>query len=90
MARAAIAKLELDDTILKGLDRFIEDRDRPPRGLMTRDEAISVIVRDWLMSQGYIPLPDDSNPITPALEAAEVPKDLASGPSPTKAAAQSA
>ena len=70
-----MAKLELDDTLLKGLDRFIEDRDRPPRGHMTQDEAISVIVRDWLMSQGYLPLPDDPNPITPALQAAEVPKD---------------
>lgn len=70
-----MAKLELDDALSEGLDCFIEDRDRPPRGLMTRDEALSVIVRDWLMSQGYIPLPDDPNSITPALEAAEVPKD---------------
>jgi hypothetical protein len=75
MAKAAMAKLELDDALLEGLDRFIKDRDRPPRGHMTRDEAISAIVRDWLMSQGYIPLPDDPNPITPALQAAEVPKD---------------
>ena len=75
MARAAMAKLELEDALLEGLDRFIEDRDRPPRGHMTRDEAISVIVRDWLMSQGYLQLPDDPNPITPALQAAKVPKD---------------
>lgn len=70
-----MAKLELDDKLSEGLDRFIEDRDRPPRGHMTRDEALSVIVRDWLMGQGYIPLPDDPTPITPVLEAAEVPKD---------------
>lgn len=70
-----MVKLELDDALLEGLDRFIEDRDRPPRGHMVRDEALSVIVRDWLMSQGYFPLPDDPNPITPAFQAAEVPKD---------------
>lgn len=75
VAGAVMAKLELENKLVDGLDRFIEDRDRPPRGHMTRDEAISVIVRDWLMSQGYIPLPDDPNPITPALQAAEVPKD---------------
>ena len=70
-----MAKLEVDDALMEGLDRFMKDRDRPPRGRMTRDEAISVIVRDWLMSQGYMPLPDDPNPITSASEAAEIPKD---------------
>ena len=40
---------------------------------MTYDNAVNVIVRDWLMGQGYIPLPDDAG-ITPALEAAKVPK----------------
>lgn len=75
VAGAVMGKLELDDELLHGLDRFIQDRDRPPRGHMTRDQAISVIARDWLMSQGYISLPDDPSPITPALDAAEVPKD---------------
>jgi hypothetical protein len=69
-----MARLEVDEALLEGLDRFIYDRDRPPRGHMTRDEAVSVIIRDWLMSQGYVPLPDDPDKITTAFDAAEVPK----------------
>jgi len=68
-----MAKLELSDTLLDGLDRFIDDRDRPPSGRMSRDEAVSGIVRDWLMSQGYVPLPDDPDTIRTALDAAGVP-----------------
>jgi hypothetical protein len=41
---------------------------------MSYDEAINVIVLDWLMGQSYIPLPDDPDGITPALQAARVPK----------------
>jgi len=74
MVGAKMARLEVDDALLEGLDRFIDDRDRPPRGHMTRDEAVAVIVRDWLMSQGYVPLPNDPDTITTALDAAEVPK----------------
>jgi hypothetical protein len=74
MVGAKMARLEVDDALLEGVDRFIDDRDRPPRGLMTRDEAVSVIIRDWLMSQGYVPLPDDPDKITTAFDAAEVPK----------------
>lgn len=74
MVGAKMARLEVDDALLEGLDRFIADRDRPPRGHMTREQAVSVIVRDWLMSQGYVPLPDDPDTITTALEAADVPK----------------
>lgn len=71
----AMAKLDRDQVFLDGLDRFIADRDRPPLGRMTRDQAIDAIVRDWLMGQGYIPLPDDQDSITPALDAADVPKN---------------
>lgn len=74
MVGAKMARLDVDDALLEGLDRFIADRDRPPRGQMTRDEAVSLIVRDWLMSQGYVPLPNDPDTITTALDAAEVPK----------------
>lgn len=74
MVGAKMARLDVDDALLEGLDRFIVDRDRPPRGHMTRDEAVSLIVRDWLMSQGYVPLPNDPDTITTALDAAEVPK----------------
>lgn len=74
MVGVKMAKLEVDEALLEGLDRLIEERDRPPRGHMTRDVAVSVIVRDWLMSQGYVPLPNDPDTITTALDAAEVPK----------------
>ena len=56
-----------------GLARFIADRDEPPRGRMTPDDAVNVIVRDWLMAQGYIPLPG-ADPVLPATAAARVPK----------------
>lgn len=41
---------------------------------MSYDDAVNVIVRDWLMSQGYLDLPGDPDQITPALDAALVPK----------------
>ncbi|MDB5473985.1 MAG: hypothetical protein JWP99_1288 [Devosia sp.] len=66
--------VKLDDELLDGIEGFIADRDELPRGRMSFDDAINVIVRDWLMGQGYIELPGDTDPITPALEAAMVPK----------------
>lgn len=65
--------VQLEEELLDGIEQFIADRDEPPRGRMTYDDAINVIVRDWLMGQGYFPLPDDPGPITPALDAAKVP-----------------
>ena len=50
---------DLDEDLINGLDKFIVDRDEPPAGRMSRNDAINVIVRDWLMSQNYIPIPDD-------------------------------
>ena len=69
-----MTKIDLGDDLLAGLDRFIADRDRPPRGRMERNEAIAVIVRDWLMAQGFLDIPGETDEITPALEAADVPK----------------
>lgn len=66
--------VKLEDELLDGLEGFIADRDEPPRGKMSYDDAINVIVRDWLMGQGYVELPGDPDPITPALDAALVPK----------------
>lgn len=66
--------VELEQELLDGLDRFIADRAEPPRGTMTYDDAVNVILRDWLMGQGYVPLPADPDGITPALEAAQVPR----------------
>ena len=65
--------VQLEPELLDGIEKFIADRDEPPRGKMTYNDAINVIVRDWLMGQGYVSLPDDPNPVTPALEAANVP-----------------
>ena len=66
--------VKLDDELLDGLKGFIADRDEPPRGKMSYDDAVNVIVQDWLMSQGYVDLPGDPDQITPALDAALVPK----------------
>ena len=65
--------ITLEAELLDGLEQFIADRNEPPRGKMTHDDAVNVIVRDWLMGQGYMPLPGNSDDITPALEAAKVP-----------------
>ena len=63
----------MDADVAAALDRFIAERDRPPLGRMTREEAVEVIVRDWLMAQGHLPLPGEETPIVPALAAADVP-----------------
>lgn len=69
-----MTSVKLDEELLDGLEQFIADRDEPPRDKMTYDDAVNVIVRDWLMGQGYIPLPNDDNSIVPALEASRVPE----------------
>ena len=66
--------VNLEEELLDGLEQFIAARDEPPRGRMNYDDAVNVIVQDWLMSQGYIALPDEDKGITPALQAAEVPR----------------
>ena len=66
--------IKLEEELLDGVEQFIANRDEPPRGRMTHDDAVNVIVRDWLMGQGYLPLPGGPNDITPALDAAAVPK----------------
>jgi hypothetical protein len=67
--------VKLEDDLLDGVENFIADRDEPPRGKMSYDDAVNVIVRDWLMGQGYVPLPGGpEQTIVPALEAARVPK----------------
>lgn len=64
----------LEEDLLDGLAQFIAVRDEAPNGKMTHDDAVNVIVRDWLMGQGYIPLPGSPDDIRPALEAAHVPE----------------
>ena len=67
--------VKLEDDLLDGVENFIADRNEPPRGKMSYDDAVNVIVRDWLMGQGYVPLPDsEQGSIVPSLEAARVPK----------------
>ncbi len=65
--------ITLEEDLLDGVGQFIASRNEPPRGKMTYDDAVNVIIRDWLMGQGYIPLPDDDDSITQALKAARVP-----------------
>lgn len=69
-----MVSIALNKELLAGLDRFIEERDRPPHGRMTREEALATIVGDWLMGQGFVPMPDDPDRIATAMNAAEVPK----------------
>lgn len=66
--------VKLDEELLDGVEQFIADRNQPPQGKMTHQDAVNVIVRDWLMGQGYMALPDDPHMVTTALDAAEVPK----------------
>ena len=70
-----MTSVKLEEELLDGIEQFIADRNEPPRGRMTYDDAINVIIRDWLMGQGYLFLPGDPGSITPALEAAKVPSD---------------
>lgn len=67
-------RIDLDQELLAGVEKFISDRNEPPTGQMTHTDAVNVILRDWLMGQGYLALPGDPDTITPALEAAGVPK----------------
>lgn len=66
--------VKLEEALLDGIEQFIADRNEPPRGKMTHEDAVNVIVRDWLMGQGYLDLPEDPDGITRALRAAKVPK----------------
>lgn len=65
--------VKLGDDLLDGIENFIADGGQPPRGKMSYEDAVNIAVRDWLMSQGYLALPDDPDTIVPALDAAEVP-----------------
>jgi hypothetical protein len=65
--------MTLEDDLIEALERFIAHRDEPPRGRMTHNDALNVILRDWLIGQGYLDLPPDQGTITTALEAAKVP-----------------
>ena len=69
-----MTSIKLDDELLDGLEQFISARDEPPHQRMSHDEAVNVIVQDWLMGQGYVPIPGETDEITPALDAAAVPK----------------
>jgi hypothetical protein len=68
-----MTSVKIEEELLDGVEQFIVDRNEPPNGKMTYEDAINVIVRDWLMGQGYTPLPDDPDEIMPA-EAARVPR----------------
>lgn len=69
-----MTSVKLDDGLLDGIEQFIADRNTPPQEKLGYADAVNVIVADWLMGQGYLPLPGESDGIVPALEAAAVPK----------------
>jgi hypothetical protein len=67
-------RASLPPVVLDAIDRFIAKSDVPPAIRLTREDALVVIARDWLMGQGYLPIPQapgelvDTNPsATPAL-----------------------
>ena len=60
-----MTSVKLDEELLDGVEQFVGDRDQPPNGKMSYEDATNVIVIDWLMGQGYIPLPDSSDEATP-------------------------
>jgi hypothetical protein len=62
--------LRLDADLVAALDAFIAQRGSAD---LSRSAAVNVIVQDWLISQGYLPLPDADAPVVDALTAAEVP-----------------
>ena len=66
-------RVSLRADLLEGLQKFIAHRDEPPVGRMSSDDAVNAIVEDWLMGQGYLPLPGETEAVETAIEAAEVP-----------------
>lgn len=73
MASATDDIFAVEATLLGALDSFIDQRDEPPNPRMTRQEAVNVILADWLVAQGFLPLRDESEPVVNALDAARVP-----------------
>jgi hypothetical protein len=69
-----MTSVKLDDELLDGIEQFIAHRNEPPRGKMSYDDAVNVIIEDWLIAQGYLSLPNETNAATKALDAAEVPE----------------
>ncbi|SEQ43799.1 hypothetical protein SAMN05428969_3105 [Devosia sp. YR412] len=69
-----MTSVTLDDALVEGLKQFIAEHDEPPGGRMSAQDAVNVIVQDWLMAQGYIALPGDSDAITTAAKASQLPK----------------
>ena len=66
-------RVSLRADLLEGLQKFIAHRDEPPVGRMSLDDAVNAVVEDWLMGQGYLPLPGETEAVETAIEAAEVP-----------------
>jgi hypothetical protein len=62
----------LTSELLSGIDRLIADRNIPPTPRLSREEALQMIVRDWLQGQGYVALPDGES-ILPVSAASKVP-----------------
>lgn len=54
--------------LLSGIDRLIDDQDVPPNPRLSREEALQMIVGDWLQGQGYVAMPDGKKvvPVTAA------------------------
>lgn len=61
-----MTSIKIDDELMDGIENFIADRNEPPRGKMSLDDAVNVMVKDWLMSQGYVPIPDEPAIAVPA------------------------
>jgi hypothetical protein len=62
---------KLDRDLLVGLDAYLKEQSDGAAKL-TREEALTVIVRDWLQGQGYLAIPGEKKHTT-ARKAAGVP-----------------
>ena len=57
--------IRLEAELHDGIEQFIADRAEAPRGRLNYDDAVSVIIRDWLIGPGYIPPPGAPDAVTP-------------------------
>jgi hypothetical protein len=66
--------IKLDEELLDGIEQFIADQNEPRAGRRGYDEAVNVIVQDWLTAQGYYALPGADDDIITVAEASDLPE----------------
>ena len=51
---------DLDADLIAGIDDFIADHQDPEAGMLSRNDAINRILRDWLTREGYVASDNES------------------------------